>query len=65
MPSTNDTDLAEELLDEIAAQADGTKDEERQKIKRMARLAKKLVSGTAGEEDREQARDELHPSRQH
>ncbi len=64
MPTTNDNDLATELLDEIDAQASGTKDSERQKIKRMAQLAKKLLSGSATDDDRQQANDELHPSRQ-
>ena len=65
MATRNDTDLAKELLDEIVKQADGTKTSERQKIKKMARLARDLIDGSATDADRKDANSELHPSRQH
>jgi hypothetical protein len=63
-PSTEDIDLAKELAREIQQQADGTKQSEREKIKRMAGIAERLLDGTATDEERQQGRDELHPSRQ-
>ncbi len=65
MSSTSDVDLAKDLAREIAQQADGTKQSERQKIKRMARAIEKLLDGSASDQDRQDAQAELHPSQQH